>query len=217
MKLQVVSTLTILLLSGCSFQEPHDLWKYKSTNSFISYQKNFLAGNEHLAKNDLTRAIQHAQSSANLEQLASIYLAKCALDISVGIADKCEEYISLDGLVQSEKMDAYYKLLQLRLGNLNSEKLPKEYQKFALLLKEQKFEKAMQEALGIEKISSRLIAAALIKEHLSHAQKQSILENASEYGYKKSVLFWLQEMKKTASSKENKLIQKRINILNSVE
>ncbi|MFT7860417.1 MAG: hypothetical protein ABXS93_05735 [Sulfurimonas sp.] len=213
MKFLSISTLIALFITGCSFATPHDAWRYKSTNSFSSYQENFLSDNDVLAKNDLQRAVKSAKKSAQLEQLASIYLGKCALNISVGIDDKCQEYTELRELVEDKGLDSYYHLLVLEFQDMDPLELPQEYREFALELKQGNSKDAADEVMKIEKITSMLVAASLISDFLSHDDKKTLLDKASEYGYKKSVVFWLKQMKKTAPKNDRRLIEKRLEIL----
>ncbi len=207
--------VSLLLLSACSFKSPPNQWQYKSISAFDSYTKNFLSANDALAKNDLSRAINHAKQSADLEILARVYLGKCALNISVGINDKCEEYLLISDLVNNKSLDAYYNFIKLKseysLENLNSQ-----YKDFALLLKHKDFSKANNEILKIDKPISKLLAASLMKNKLNDASRNEMIKIASFYGYKKSVLFWLNEARiNTIDEGKRENLSKKISILES--
>ena len=69
----------------------------------------------------------------------------------------------------------------------------------------------------MDKITSKLLAAALIKKEMDKKSVQKVLALASFFGYKKVVLFWLEESKKYADEKEIQIIEKKIQILTSKE
>ncbi|MDA3909559.1 MAG: hypothetical protein PF437_10790 [Sulfurimonas sp.] len=208
-------SISLLLFSACSFKSPPNQWQYQSTTAFDSYTKNFLSANDALARNDLSRAIKHAKQSANLKMLARIYLGKCALNISVGIEDSCQNYLNISDLVNDNALNAYYSFITLK-SNTSIENLNSQYKDFALLLKNKDFTKANSEILNIQKPTSKLLAASLIKDKLTQSSRYEMIKSASFYGYKKSVLFWLNEaMIKTTNEDERKNLYKKIYILKS--
>ena len=209
-----ISLLFILLLSACSFKTPQNEWQYKSANAFNSYTKNFLASNDVLAKSDLDRAIKHAKKSADLTELAKIYLGECALHISVGKSSTCREYQDISELVQSEELGAYYAFIALHVEKREIEFLPQAYREFALHVEKGEYEKAELTLLHVEKPISTLLCASLIRERVTNETKEKMIELASFNGYKKVALFWLHELLKTTSdAKRRENIKKKISIL----
>ena len=208
--------IALLFFNACSLKTPKNDWQRKSTNAFSSYTKNFLNGDDALAYNDLSRAIKHAKQSANLTQLAKIYLGECALNISVGIEDACSEYKNISDLVLDKELDAYYSFLTDTLKKDQIQFLPKHYQKFASAFIAQDKKLLNKEIVQIPKETSSYISAALTRKDLSHATKMYLIESASSNGYKKLVLFWLQEAKRASRNPaEIQLLNKKISILNS--
>lgn len=122
--------LVTIVFSACSFKPPANQWEINSANAYNNYTKNFLMQNIELANSDLKSSIKYAKQSANFEQLARIYLGKCALNISVGINDKCEEYKEVKDLINSLELEVYYLMLQNSLKQSDIELLPKEYKEF---------------------------------------------------------------------------------------
>ena len=109
---QIIAYATLLfLLGGCSLKSPPDQWKHDSASAFSAYTDNFLRDKEALAKGDLDRAIAHAKSSADLSQLARIYLGACALDRAVGVVHECRDYQHIAHLVSDPSLTAYHALL----------------------------------------------------------------------------------------------------------
>ncbi|MCD6259858.1 MAG: hypothetical protein J7J31_09680 [Helicobacteraceae bacterium] len=210
----VFLTSLLFFLSGCSFQSPPNEWQYKSSNAFESYTKSFLQDNKLLAKNDLVRAQEHARMSADLTMLARVYLGKCALNHAVGVKDSCQEYLELRSIVEDKSLRSYYELLQNEMTKESIAHLPKRYQNFAHALRSKEYNKAFEALLSMEPISSQLIAASLLSEHLTLEQKEKILTLSSFYGYKKASLFWLEQIKATTQdTKMIEQIEKKITIL----
>ena len=208
--------LSILYINACSFKAVPNEWQIKSTTAFNSYSQNFLKANDVLANNDLTRAIKHAKQSANLSQLGKIYLGECALNISAGAKNECNEFKKLSTLLNDKTLNAYYSFITLTIKPEQIDQLPKRYRTFASFLIQKNFQKANQELFEIEEISSSLLCASLIKEHLESTSRKKILKLSSFYGYKKIVLFWLNESKKYEKDKsERQKIEAKISILSS--
>ncbi len=207
----------LVLLSACSFKSKPDAWKYKSINAFSSYTNNFLSDRDALAKGDLKRAIHHAKQSANLNQLSRIYLGKCALNISVGIEDKCLEYQDIESLLEDKELDSYYKLISTSLKPQDIKTLDSTYKNFAQSVLASNYTQAKKELFDMDVITSKLLSASLIKERLNFAEVERLIDDASFYGYKKSVLFWLNVLQeKTTSEDKLREIDKKLRVLGSL-
>ena len=203
-----------LIFSGCSFKIPQNQWQFKSANAFSSYTKNFLSAKDNIAKNDLQRAIKHAKQSADLTQLSRIYLGKCALNISLGIEDSCQEYVAMSNLVDDKELKAYYALLTYNLTKEQIELLPDDYKDYAKFLLIKDFNGVKEEILTMNKVTSKLLATALIHKSIDNDFREKILHLVSFYGYKKVVLFYLNEIGKNTKDKRKRgKIEKKISIL----
>lgn len=216
MRYFLLYSIVAIVFSACSFKTAPNEWQHKSVNAFNSYTKNFLSNNDSLAKNDLNRAISHAKSSSDLSPLARIYLGKCALNISVGIKDTCSEYNSISEFIKDDKLNAYYSFLTSTIAHEQIKSLPNSYQSFYLHVESSNFYEANNDILNIDKPTSKLLAASLIKNNINDKTIEKILKVASFYGYKKVVLFWLNEkISRTNNEEEKRRISKKIDILNS--
>lgn len=214
MKLLLI--VIVLLFSGCSFKAPPNNFQYKSANAFSSYTSNFLSGADIVAKNDISRALKHAKRDADLNTLARIYLGECSLNISVGIDDKCSKYINIKNIVNDTTIDAYYNLISEKKTDIKY--IPNKYKKFTFYLNRDEYKSAFREILLMQDVTSQLVASSLIKDSLDEKDISIIIDIASFHGYKKSVLFWLKNLKKISLDETNKkAITKKINILESKE
>ncbi len=216
MKNLTILTILLFIFTGCSFQAPQNHNQFKTSTAFSSYINNFLSANDALAKSDLKRSVQHAKKSADFKALANIYLGECALNISVGIDDSCEKYIEIRDLAGTKTTNAYFNLVTNQLQKKEISYLPEVYQNFALQRYNREFISAYEEILEMQNISSQLISASLIKDSLTQQQIEILIKRASFHGYKKSILFWLEELKSLTDDivlKEK--ISKKISLLKS--
>jgi hypothetical protein len=213
MKKFLLALSLLFFTTGCSFVAPPNAWQSKSAVAFDSYSKNYLRGADALAQSDLQRAIEHAQSSAQLQTLGRIYLGACALNVSVGKSATCHDFKEVQELLQDPSLQAYYNFIEGSLLDEEIDLLPKEYQAFSWHVKSLEYDKAFA-SLKDAKITSKLLASALIREHLTQEEKEQMLDEASFYGYKKAVLFWIEEIEKTSQDEEMKQKMKKMrNIL----
>ena len=210
-----ISLLSLLILGGCSFKASPNQWQYKSSNAFSSYSKNFLSAKDILAKNDYKRAVAHAKVSANLTPLAKIYLGECALNISVGLKDSCLKYQDIRPTLKSKSLEAYYNLLSLTIEPHSLHSLPSQYQDFAKNLLNTNYDKANQDLRSIEKTTSKMLAGALLKEHIQEKSIRDIIKDASLHGYKKGVLYWLKRLEDVSHDRDEiAIIKKKIEVIN---
>ena len=218
MRKLIFYTIVMIAFSACSFKTPENEWKIKSVNAFDSYTQNFLKSNDTLAKNDLKRAIKHAKNSANLDTLGGIYLSECALNISVGIDDNCSKFTNIQDLIYNKNYNSYKDFI---LGDFEKKQiasLPKNYQEFAKDLIENNYEKANQDVQNIKKIKSKLIAASILNENIDKKTINNVIKNASYFGYKKAIIYWLSKLKEyEVNDLRKKQITKQLLILQSNE
>jgi hypothetical protein len=206
----------ILVFNACSLKTPINQWQYKTTSAFDAYTKNFLSSDEILAKNDFKRAVKHAKSGGSIEMLASLYLGKCALNISVGKDDGCREYQNISNLVEDKRLHSYFDLITNNVSENTATKIDHIYKKFTTFVYNKEYNKAKLEIKNIQKPTSKLLAASLIKDKLDDKTREDMIRVASFNGYKKSVLFWLRESKKYTTDKiKRETISKKIVVLES--
>jgi len=215
-----MKTLLILLLlifQGCSFKSPQNKWQYESTAAFTSYTKNYLQSNDTIAKNDLKRAISHATKSADLTQLATIYLGECALHVSVGKKDKCERYDAIAPLVKNQYLNAYKHFINKKFTDPSIQQLEDEKQTFAALMRQQKAQAVNTFVINsFDKPKSAYLYAALAESFISLHTADRLIDLASYNGDKKIAIFWLKyKLVHIDNQEESAQIQKIIQILES--
>lgn len=214
MRLIITLVFVFLFFVGCSFKSEQNQWEYNSSSAFNSYTKYFLIDEKELAKSDLQRAVKYAKQSADLEQLARVYLGVCALSISVGEDTGCNKYIEIQEFVSSKKLDVYFSMLVKKEEEKQIKLLPKQYQKFVKYKFLNKYDLAFEKIKFMEQSTSQFIAASLIKDEINKLQVDFLIKKASFLGYKKIVLFWLNHKYNLESNLEKKeRIARKIKIL----
>lgn len=209
----VLLFFTLLLFSACSFKQAPNDWQYKSVRAFESYTSNFLSDHDRIAKADLKRAINHAKQGSDLKTLSHIYLSKCALNISVGIEDECKEFQKISALHRDPASDTYFAFIQKK-GDYDISKLDYNYKEFATKLKAKDYVGANEAIVKISKPTSKLLAAALIRDKITAKTREEVIKVASFNGYKKSTLFWLNEkLVYTKDIYEREILIKKIEVL----
>lgn len=217
--MRIISLIVFIFLffQGCSFKSPENTWEYNSASSFSSYTKNFLSANDDIAQDDLQRAMKYAKQSANLEQLSRIYLGECALNLSIGEKDNCSKYKSIEELVDSSELNAYYLMLENQLKKEQIKNLSEQYQVFMKYKSSKEYNKAFDSIKKMKQASSKFIAASLIKNKLDKKEVNYLINEASFYGYKKLVLFWLKHLVTLEENPhEKEKIIKKIKILSTL-
>jgi hypothetical protein len=192
MKTLFLSLFITLFFAACSFKTPPNQWQIKANNALQQYQKNFLSNQMLLANNDLKRSINHAKQSSDLTTLGAVYLTQCAMEKIAHLPlDGCYMYQKITSLIDSKEQKAYQAFIQNVLQEEHLTHLDKKYHAFAQALFQNNQLQAKKELFKLESVISRLLAASLIKEHLTHDEINILIEQSSFYGYKKATLFWL--------------------------
>ncbi len=205
-----------LFFVGCSFKTPPNQWQYNSTNAFEAYKQDFLSSNDAAAKNDFNRATKHAKVSSDLRTLSRIYLGECALHISVGQEDECKKFKDIKDVVNDPFLNAYYSFITYQLKKEQIPLLPQIYQDFVGHVENLEYEEANEAILKMDEVTSQLLAASLLKENLNNETRNKMIEVSSFHGYKKALIFWLNETKNSTLDENKKAeISKKISILNS--
>ena len=217
MVLRFVVLFVTAFFVGCSVSTPPNQWQYKSTNSFNSFKKNFLEGNDLLAEVELKRAISKASSSADLKQLARVYLGACALHKAVGLEDDCKEYKKIQNLLEDKKLDNYYFFINKEFDKVDKRALEERYRPFVEALQEKKIQNAVDIALKEKDPLKKLMMISLLGDKASLTLIDDGIKLLSYYGYKKGVITLLKmKLKGLSDEQQKRNIQKKIEILENV-
>lgn len=219
MKIRYTLTLiSFILLTGCSFKTD-SRYKYRvnASNSFDSFKTYYLQGKTRLASIALKRALQSAKSGADTNAIAKIYLGECALHNAMLIKDQCQEYKDIQDIVDDKTLQNYYYLITGHFDKIKIDKIPLSYKDFAKYVKIKNYEKAVKSIRGIDSIDSKLVAASLIKNHLSRKEIIYVINESASLGYKKAALGWYGFLKSKSTPSQIKKINQKIKLFNSLQ
>lgn len=204
----------IFIFTACTHKVVPNQWEYKSSDAFRSYTEHFLEDKNSLAQSDLNRAIKLAKQSAELNHLAKIYLGECGINRSVGLDNGCDKYHNLRDLVDSKELDVYYKMLYNKLEAVDITLLPIKYQEVMTLSYEKNDDILFDAICSMDDIVSEFIIASILKKRWNKEQIKHFIQKASFYGYKKLVIYWLNNLEKIEEENKNKdFIKRKIKIL----
>lgn len=215
-RMSIVLGGMLLLLSGCSIQftQPQNAWQVKAVSAFQNYQKYYLEGRIILAESERRKAISQAKQSANLETLARVYIADCAIQAAVLNASDCALYLQVKPLVKAADLAAYYHMLSGELTLSEVEKLPPQYQSFAKIWLSGTTSKLNESVLAISSLESQLVAASIAKERLTLKTLRAIIQKTADYGYKLASIRWMTYLAgRTPDRAESAQLLKKIEIL----
>jgi hypothetical protein len=204
----------LFIFAGCSTKVVDNKWQYQSYNSYTSFEKYLMQYKLELAAIELDRARSNAKQSANLDTLARVELSSCALHVALLEEFTCKNFVELKPLIDDKQLDAYYNFLSLEFNKDDISELPDQYREFAkAYLKSDT--KAMNRAiLSLKPLTSKMIAASLIKEKISQDVVRSIVDEASFKGYRYAVINWLNVEIDMCSDKDTRdILVKKLKII----
>jgi hypothetical protein len=195
---------TVVVISGCSTQSPPNRWQYQSTNSYKNFERYYLEHKTTLSAMEFERARNYATQSADLRTLARLELSRCALKFALLEPYVCAEFEKVAPLVDDPELRAYHAFLQGDVSPQTLTALPVQYRKIAAALGENDRAELNRRVLEIEPLTSRMIAAAKVKESLEEETIEKILDDLSYHGYKHGVIVWLDFWIKRTQSEEKR-------------
>lgn len=202
----------LISLSGCMGAPPKNVWQQQAISAFNGYKIYYLEDKIGLAQHDLQLARTLTKQGTDLKTLARLELARCAVQIGVLEATRCEDYQILATLHQHAELDAYFRFLQTNTQHQDIALLPSQYRPFATQqLDGMSSDKLEQTISKISSLESRLIAAALMRNQLSADFVRKLIKQTSFHGYKRASLQWMQHLSKiTPSTDEANRLQQMI-------
>ncbi len=215
-KIYLLFSFLLTLLVSCSNPQPENKWKHDAAGMCLNYQKHFLEAKDLRAALDLRHAKKSATRSAQLKTLIDIELTACAMELSVLNPSPCEDAAKLLELEPNKEQKAYYNLLSSQLKYEDIPQLPSQYRDFASSLLLGDIQAININISKIEPLSSRLVTAALAKEHIDDKNIDELIHRLSFKGYKKPLLSWMYiQMRKEEAPQEKARLMKKIKVLNS--
>jgi len=214
MKRAVSSLLLAALLSACGGTPPPPDWKMNAVSLLEHAQQRWLEGDSKSADLALTKARNEIAKSGRTDLLARAELAACAVHVASLDFAACAAFDKLapDASVSDK---AYARFLAGDWSGLDAKSLPAHY---AGLLSARDDAGANRALADIKDPLPRLIAAALLfrTSRADPATLGDAVDTASERGWRRPLLAWLEVQKKRAQasgdSETAAMLQRRIDL-----
>jgi len=214
MKRAVSSLLLAALLSACGGTPPPPDWKMNAVSLLEHAQQRWLEGDTKSADLALSKARNEIAKSARTDLLARAELAVCAAHVASLDFAACAAFDQLapDASVSDK---AYARFLAADWSGLEAKSLPAHY---AGLLSAKDDAGANRALADIKDPLPRLIAAALLfrKGRADPVTLGVAVDTASERGWRRPLLAWLEVQKKRAQasgdSETAAMLQRRIDL-----
>lgn len=194
--------LPLLLMLGCTAKRPDDAWRYNTATAYKYAEQYFLEGKDSLAVSEFREAEKHAKQSADVIPLARLYLSICALNKAVLLDNGCASYLEVAPYADEPELYSYHALLTGTLENDQLRYLPERYRAFAGALLKQESASIRRLIGQMQPLSSKMIAASLAREHIDDAIMESIIQEASHFGYKRALIAWMTLLASTTADRE---------------
>ena len=205
----------IALLAGCSSAPPPPDWKMNAVSLIEQFQSRWLEGDGKTADLALDKARREIAKTGRLDLLARAELAACATRAAALDFSPCTGYERLAGEAAANDV-AYARFLAGDWQGLDAKSLPAHYADLVTA----KDEAAANRAVGaIKEPLPRLIAAALLfkTSRADPATLATAVDTASERGWRRPLLAWLQVQLKraeaAADSSAAAYLQRRIELI----
>jgi hypothetical protein len=197
MKPTVAIALT-LLLAGCSSAPPPPDWKMNAVSLIEQFQARWLEGDGKTADLALDKARGEIAKTGRLDLLARAELAACATRAAALDFSPCAGYDRLAGEASADDA-AYARFLAGDWRGLDAKSLPAHYAGVVTAKDDAAANRAVVE---IREPLPRLIAAALLFKgnRAEPATLATAVASASERGWRRPLLAWLQVQLKRAQA-----------------
>lgn len=203
------------LLAGCSSAPPPADWKMNAVSLLDHAQQRWLEGDTQTAELAMQKARDAIAQSGRIDLLARAELAACAARVASLDFSACTAYDKLASDAGAGDQ-AYARFLTADWSHIDAKSLPAHY---ADLLSAKDDAKANQAATEIKEPLPRLIAAALLFRggRAQPAILNAAIDSASERGWRRPLLAWLEVERKRAlaggDADSAKLLQRRIDLI----
>lgn len=207
--------IAMLALTGCSSTPPPPNWKMNAVSLLERAQQSWLEGDSKATKLALHKMRQEIAQTGRIDLLARAELAACATRIASLDFSPCVGFDTLAADAAASDQ-AYARFLAADWAGLEIKALPAHY---ANMLAEKDDANANLAARKIKDPLPRLIAAALLFRS-GRAEPSTVaaaIETASERGWRRPLLTWLEVQLKRARSLGDQdamaALQRRIDLI----
>jgi len=214
----IYACLMVILICSCT-SRPVPVWKTASVTHLEHFKTSYLTGDDTRASRAFSRAVAEIKTSGNITVLARAYLIQCAVKTAALETSLCSNYKQLVAHT-SDVADRNFSLfLQSNLDHVSADVLPGRYRPFFHALREGSIEDINATIGTIADPLSRLIASgvSVAKRRYDLVTLQRAAETASEQGWKRALVAYLEQMKRlyerTGESIKADKLQQQITII----
>lgn len=218
MTIKLLPIILLILISGCSLQQPKNTWQYKSVTAFEKYQQYYLENHLILASSERKKAIAYAKQSAHLNTLARVYLGDCAIQYAALNKTQCLDFQETEPHAHDPELTAYFNLLTGQLTMQQVAQLPKRYQDFAKALLNNDSAQVQIEVMAIPGLYSKLIAASLTQSQLDLDTLRLLINETAEQGLQLASLRWMSYLADiTPDAEESQQLKHKMALMTRLE
>lgn len=193
----ILALVVLLLLAGCG-GKPAPVWIAAGHNHLETFKQDFLSGRDAaIAETRFRKALEELKKGGNADLLGKAWLTRMALQVAVREEPEDRDYRRTEAVETTPVNRNYYQFLKGDLESVDVSLLPEPYRPFASALKGADGLKAFAAISAIEDPLSRLVASGLASGRRleSEALLNLAVETASEKGWKKALLVWLDRLR----------------------
>ncbi len=214
---QTVAACLLALLTGCASEPPPADWQINAHSLLASYTAHYLNGDTLLAERHFERARAEIARTGRLDLLARAELTRCAVRLAALETGACTAFERL-GTHASAEDETYARFLTGAWQGVDANLLPARYRGLLAAREEAARLRALDE---IKDPLSRAIAAGALLS-AGHASPEVIAlatRTASDQGWRRALLAWLEVQAKRAEAAGDKagleLVRQRIELVQS--
>ncbi|OIP91847.1 MAG: hypothetical protein AUK26_06040, partial [Syntrophaceae bacterium CG2_30_58_14] len=187
----------LLLLAGCG-AKPAPAWIAAGHKQLETFKQDFLTGREPpITEIHFRKAILEIKKGGDADLLGKAWLTRMALQVAVREELEEGEYLKTEAAEAVPANWNFYRFLKGDAATVDVSLLPETYRPFWMAFRSGDAAKAAVAITAIDDPLSRLIASGLaVSRRLENdAILQIAVETASQNGWKRALLAWLERLK----------------------
>ena len=187
----------VLLLAGCG-AKPAPVWIAAGHKQLDTFKQDFLTGREPtITEFHFRKAVEEIKKGGDADLLGKVWLTRMALQVAVREELEEGEYLKTEAAEAVPVNRNFYRFLKGDAVTVDVSLLPEPYRPFWMAFRSGDAAKAAVTIAAIEDPLPRLIAAGLAVGHRleNDAILQIAIETASQNGWKRALLAWLERLK----------------------
>jgi hypothetical protein len=187
----------ILLLAGCGAR-PVPVWIAAGHQQLETFKKDFLTGREPaITEAHFRKATEEIKKGGDADLLGKAWLTRMALQIAVREVPEEGEYLKTEAAELIPANRNFHRFLKGDAATVDVSLLPEPYRPFWVALRSGEKAKTAVTIAAIEDPLSRLTASGMaVGQGLgTEALLRTAAENASQNGWKRALISWLEELK----------------------